>query len=100
MPGVVEPNYLTIGDPKKRATSKEDWRDETESNQISLRHLVNDVMQETRKNQRLKIAIIGYSDTAKLSGQIYQSNYELAEARAQNVKQMVQEKLSEQTHDV
>ena len=39
--------------------------------------------------ERLRVSVIGYSDEKHKLKELYQSNYELAEARAQNTKQMI-----------
>ena len=100
MPRAIEPNYSTITDRNERVTSKREWLQRSQSNDATLNSMIDEIAEKTKTHARLRVVVVGYSDIARLSGQIYQSNYELAEARAQNVKQLIEEKLSEKPNDL
>jgi hypothetical protein len=86
-------------DAKKDKELGDNWHNESQNNGHKLSEAAKRIKELTEKHERIQIVVMGYSDNANLSGNSYQSNYELAEARAQNTKQKILEKLSENSND-
>ena len=64
-----------------------------------LDELISQITDATKRHERIRVIVTGYSDGSPLSGNSYQSNYELSEARAQNTKQMVIDSLPQLSFD-
>lgn len=59
-----------------------------------MQGVVERITQSGRVNQHLRISLIGHADENATLGSAYQSNYELGEARADNVRIAIMEELS------
>jgi hypothetical protein len=62
-------------------------------NYNSLRDIV-EYIKKVKADEALRITIIGHADDEQTAGTPYQSNYELSEARAQNVRYKIIEQLA------
>lgn len=73
-------------------------------NRCSLKAIVNKLEQGTENGERFKIILLGHTDNEPIkppnaTSTRYQSNYELSEARAQNVQYQILQKLRDKGAD-
>jgi hypothetical protein len=65
-----------------------------QANKESVEKLCEQIRSQTRDDNPIRVVIVGYADLRQLRSSAYQSNYELAEARSQNIKREVLTELS------
>jgi hypothetical protein len=58
-----------------------------------LYDLIQTIQGTSAQLNRIRVTIVGFSDASQVKGTPYKSNYELAEARAQNTKQVILDRL-------
>jgi hypothetical protein len=73
-------------------------------NSCSLKAIVNKLEQETKNGERVKVSLLGHTDNEPIKpvnapSTRYQSNYELSEARAQNVQYQILQRLRDKGVD-
>lgn len=96
-----EPDYSMKGDAKTKTVAewRQNWRSNCNDNQKKLKDLIDRIITLTQDQQRIHISVVGYSDKSAIGGAMYQSNYELAEARAHNTKHLIHEILTTRSSD-
>jgi flagellar motor protein MotB len=70
-----------------------------QENKSALEKLVGEIRNATEESQRARIVVTGYADDANPKAVAYNSNYELAEARALNAKSTILSYLSSNGYD-
>jgi len=101
-----EPDYSMKGYSETSASARrtvaelrQSWKLNCNANQKKLKDLIDRIKMLTQDQQRIRISVVGYSDKSPIVGAMYQSNYELAEARAQNTKHLIHEILTTGSYD-
>jgi hypothetical protein len=80
--------------PDENSTNpNKDWKDGINFNQVE--RITDDILKLTGKGERLRVELVGSTDDCDLQAVPYSSNYELSEARAQNVKYILLKRLTE-----
>jgi len=80
--------YLPNGDDPKK-----NWK--YAINYSRIERITADILTLTEKGQKLRVELVGSTDYCDLKAAPYSSNYELSEARAQNMKYLLINKLLE-----
>ncbi len=101
LPDAAPPVFQTARPGGRPVKTDEDvqreaeWKEAVTPNATETGSVVRDIISWTEARNPVRVVLTGYSDKTSLSGNSYQSNYELAEARALNAKQVLLSKLSE-----
>jgi hypothetical protein len=77
-------NNCNIAVPPERADKNLAQRERF--NDCTMKAIVKKIQDETKDDKRIRIFLIGHSSNEPVQAKSYLSNYELSEARAQNVK--------------
>jgi hypothetical protein len=78
----------------KKNTKKEHIASRRKGNHDKLEEMVRNIKDATVKNGHIKVILTGHSDERVTRGSAYQSNYELAAARAENIKYQLMNRLA------
>lgn len=84
--------------PSKNSPNKaKDWKESI--NNSELERLSDDIIALTTQGERLRVEMVGSTDFCDLQASPYSSNYELSQAREQNVKYLLQKRLSQKDRE-
>ena len=87
----IEDVDLIVMEPR---TNKRDVAERRKQNHDSLKEIINVIKRATGDYTRIRIVLIGRADEFNLKGSSYESNHALSAARAEGVKQIIQDGLS------
>lgn len=84
---------------QQKGTVARDVAERRKKNFETLNLIMRRIDAHTKDGSRIRVVLIGHSDEKPTKGTAYQSNYELAEARARNVESCILERLSSERND-